>query len=81
MAIIKEEIIGTKIICKIKSSNLQKATYDTSNKKLIVEFNNGLSYEYEDVPHQTFVAMRTSESQGSYFSKNIAKKFSYKKLD
>ena len=81
MAITKEEIKGTQIICEIKSSNLKMATYDTSNRKLVVEFNNGLAYVYEDVPHQTFVAMRTSQSQGSFFSKNIAKKFNYKKLD
>ena len=80
MAITKEKIEGTKIICEIKSSNLSKATYDVESKKLLVEFNNKLEYEYEDVPHQLFTSFRTSESQGSFFSKNIAKKFKYKKL-
>ena len=50
MAIIKEQIDGTKIICEIKSSNLSKTTYDVESKKLLVEFNNNVSYEYEDVP-------------------------------
>jgi hypothetical protein len=81
MAITKEEIKGTKIICEIKSSNLKKATYDTETHDLIIEFNNGLLYEYQKVPHEVFVAMRRSESQGSFFSKNIGKKFNYKKLE
>lgn len=80
MAIIKEEISGTKIINEIKSSNLKKTTYDTESKKLIVEFNNGLQYEYSDVPHQVYTSFRMGESQGSFFSKNIAKNYNYKKL-
>jgi hypothetical protein len=80
MAIIKESIIGKHIVCEVKSSNIAKADYDTETKKLIVEFNNNLKYEYEDIPHQLFTSFRSSESQGSFFSKNIAKKYKYKKL-
>jgi len=80
MAIIKEEIKGTHIICEIKSSNLSKTDYDSESKKLIVDFNNGLKYEYEDIPHQLYTSFRMSESQGSFFSKNIAKKYKYRKL-
>jgi uncharacterized protein YdbL (DUF1318 family) len=80
MAIIKEEIKGTHIICEVKSSNIKMVDFDTETKKLVVEFNNGLKYEYEDVSHQMFTSFRMSESQGSFFSKNIAKKFKFKKL-
>ncbi len=80
MAIIKEEIVGTKIINEIKSSNIRKTTFDTETKKLVVEFNNGQQYEYSEVPHQVYTAFRMSESQGSFFSKNIVKKYNYKKL-
>lgn len=79
MGIIKETIEGTKIIVEIESSNLKKATYDTLTKSLDVEFKNGLSYEYEQVPHEIFTRMRMSESQGKYFSSEISKKFKYKK--
>jgi hypothetical protein len=80
MAILKEEIKGTKIICEVKSSNFRKAEYDTEKKHLIIEFNNGLRYEYLDVPHQTFTQMRMSESQGKFFKTNIEKKFKFKRL-
>ena len=80
MAIIREEIKGTHIICEIKSSNLNRTDYDSETKKLVVDFNNGVKYEYEDVPHQLYTSFRMSESQGSFFSKNIAKKYKYRKL-
>lgn len=80
MAILKEEIQGTKIINEIKSSNIKKTEYDTETKKLVVEFNNGFKYEYEDVPHQVYTKFRMSESQGKFFTTDISKTFKYKKL-
>ena len=80
MAIKKEEIVGTKIINEIESSNIVKTTYDTDTKKLVVEFHTGLSYEYDNVPHQLYTQFRMAESQGKFFMSEIAKKFQYKKL-
>lgn len=80
MAIIKEEIKGTKIINEIQSSNIVRTEYDTATKKMMVEFKNGLRYEYDDVPHNTYTKFRLSESQGKFFSSSIAKTFKYKKL-
>jgi hypothetical protein len=80
MAITKEEIVGTKIINEIQSSNVVKSEYDTETKKMIIEFKNGQRYEYDDVPHQTYTQFRLSESQGKFFSSKIAKAFKYKKL-
>jgi hypothetical protein len=80
MAIVKEEILGTKIINEIKSSNIKKTEYDTETKKLVVEFNNGFKYEYDDVPHQTYTKFRMSESQGKFFTTEISKAYKYKKL-
>jgi hypothetical protein len=71
---------GTKVICEYDSSNWKKASYDTLTKKLSVTFNNGVIYEYDDVPHETFSALNLSESQGKFFNQNIAKKFTYKKI-
>ena len=52
MAIIKEEIDGTKIKNQIKSSNIKSTEYDTETKDLVIEFNNGGKYKYDNVPHQ-----------------------------
>lgn len=80
MSIKKEEIKGTKIINEIESSNLVRTEYDTESKTVIAEFKNGSKYEYQDVPHKTYTQFRMSESQGKFFSSNIAKTFKYKKL-
>ena len=80
MAITKETISGTKIINEIKSSNIKKTEYDTETKLMICEFNNGLKYEYKDIPHAVYTKFRMSESQGKYFSTEIAKKHKFTKL-
>jgi hypothetical protein len=80
MSIKKEEILGTKIINEIESSNLVKTEYDTETKKVIAEFKNGSRYEYQDVPHKVYTQFRMSESQGKFFSANIGKVFKYVKL-
>lgn len=80
MAIIKEEIKGSKIINEIKSSNIKRTEYDTESKHLIVEFNNGMRYQYDEVPHIEYTKFRKSDSQGKFFTTDIAKKYKYKKL-
>ena len=80
MAITKEEIKGTKILNEIKSSNIKKTEYDTETKDLVVEFNNGAKYQYDNVPHQVYTKFRLAESQGKFFTTDIAKKYSYKKV-
>lgn len=80
MAIIREQINGTKIINEIQSSNIRRTEFDTESKELVVEFNNGLIYLYENVPHQIYTQFRMSESQGKFFSSKIAKSYKYKKM-
>jgi hypothetical protein len=80
MAIIKEVIDGTKIKNEIKSSNIKSTEYDTESKDLVVEFNNGAKYKYNNVPHQVYTKFRLSESQGKFFTTDIAKQYSYKKV-
>ena len=80
MAIIREQINGTKIINEIQSSNIRMTEFDTESKELVVEFNNGLKYLYEGVPHQVYTQFRMSESQGKFFNAKIAKVYKYKKI-
>ena len=80
MGIIKEEINGTKIKNLSKSSNIKATEYDTESKDLVVEFNNGAKYNYNNVPHQVYTKFRLAESQGKFFTTDIAKQYSYKKV-
>ena len=80
MAIKSEKVLGKLIINEYDSSNLKTTQYNTENSELIVEFKKGGKYSYNKVPISIFTKMRKAESQGSYFSKNIAKNYKYKKL-
>ena len=79
MGILTEKIEGKLIEVTIKSSNLKSASYNTEDKKLVVEFNNGSIYEYNKVPWEVFTKFRLAESQGKYFNAEIAKKYKYTK--
>ncbi len=81
MAIKKTTIDGTKITCEVESSNMKTTIYDSEKHNLIVEFKNGIKYEYEEVPHNVYAQFRLSESQGKFFNSNISKSYKYKKLD
>ena len=81
MSIKSEKIIGKKIICEIESSTVKIAEYDTSTKKLLVTFKGDVQYEYDEVPHDVFTKFRMSESQGSFFNKEISRKYEYKKIE
>jgi hypothetical protein len=80
MAILREEIIGTKIVNEIQSSNIRKSEFDTTSRELIIEFNNGMRYLYEDIPHQLYTQFRMSESQGKFFNSKIAQTYKNRKL-
>ena len=80
MSIKTERILGKKIICEIDSTTLRKAEYDTSSRKLLVTFKGDVQYEYEEVPHSVFTKFRMAESQGSFFNKEIGRKFKYNKI-
>jgi lysyl-tRNA synthetase class 2 len=81
MSIISEKIEGKVISVEINSSNLKSAVYNTEDKKLTITFKNGSLYEYNEVPWDVFAALRVAKSQGSFFSKNISRKYDYKKIN
>ena len=80
MAILKEEIKGTKIYNEIQSTNLVKTEYYTETQIMIAEFKNGTRYEYHEVPHNVYTKFRLSESQGKFFNSDISKKYKFKKI-
>lgn len=72
--------IGNTIVCEYDSSNLKGANYETTTKKLLVTFGNGMQYEYDEVPHEIFAELNLAESQGKYFNQKIAKTYTYRKI-
>jgi hypothetical protein len=80
MGITSEKINGLLIEVLITSSNLKSATYNTEEKTLMVEFNNGAIYEYNEVPWEIFTKFRMAESQGKFFNTSISKTYKYQKV-
>ena len=64
----------------VNSSNIVSVGYDVVTKTLDVEFYTGRLYRYENVPEDTYNRLKSSSSVGSFFQKNVARSFPYKKL-
>jgi len=56
-----------------QSSMIQSSTYDSSNSELIVTFNGGASYKFDQVTEQDYQLFTTSESIGRGFNEHIRK--------
>lgn len=65
---------------KINSSIITEIDYDKNELLLTVYFTKGNVYLYHDVPYEIISQMLEAESKGSFFTKNIAKKFKYEKI-
>lgn len=76
--IVNEKLQGFELMQK-PSSNIDY--YGTNGKDIFVQFQNGNSYIYENVPKETIEEMKSAESIGSFVFKHLAKKFSFKKFE
>ena len=65
----------------IKSSSIKSIGYDIESEILEVEFIRGDIYKYYEVIPKIFCNLLFADSIGSYFYKNIAKKFEFEKLE
>lgn len=58
-------------IIPVTSSNVEAIGYDGDSQTLQVEFKNGSTYQYFDVPERIFDELRDAGSIGAYLSSNI----------
>jgi len=65
---------------KVESSSISEIGYDEKQQVLEVKFTRGAVYKYLDVPEHEVFNLIFAESIGSYFSKNIAKKYKYEQM-
>jgi hypothetical protein len=68
-------------LISVKSSNISAVEFIATRKVLHVQFHNGSLYEYHNVPQEVATAMLEAPSVGSYFNKNVARKFNYFKVE
>ncbi|MBQ8772054.1 MAG: KTSC domain-containing protein [Clostridia bacterium] len=55
----------------IDSSNIEYVGYDERLQFLHIQFVNGTTYEYYDVPKRIYIDLITASSVGKYFHKYI----------
>ena len=60
----------------VQSSMIRSMGYDSNTSTLELEFNNGVIWQYPDVPESIYYDMRNSDSIGKYFNANIRGQYS-----
>lgn len=63
-----------------KSSNIEKVLYDDTSKDMTIEFKQGYSYIYKNVPSHIFEAFQTEPSAGKYFHRAIRNNYNYSRV-
>lgn len=63
-----------------QSSNLARYRYDARTHVLTVEFKNGGTYNYYDVPQRTYEQMNAASSKGQFLAQNIKGVYRYARV-
>ena len=62
------------------SSNIAAVSYDADSKTLTVDFLDGDSYEYANVPQSVAIGLAAAPSPGRYFYQHIRNLYAYEKV-
>ena len=62
------------------SSNLARFKYDDKARVLTVEFKNGGTYNYYDVPQAVFEQMKAAPSKGEFLARSIKGAYRYARV-
>ncbi len=63
------------------SSVISTLRYNSKTTTLRIIFVTGMIYDYKNVPHKIYQAMKTSDSKGIYFNLHIKGKYEFKKVE
>lgn len=68
-------------LLSVNSSNIAGIGYDRTNGVLIVDFNKGGTYAYDNVPEEVYVGLLNAPSAGEYHALNIKNSYPYRRID
>lgn len=71
---------STMEMINVSSSNIEAVGYDADSSTLQVEFKNGGTYQYFDVPESVFIGLRDASSVGGYLAAHIKGVYRYSKV-
>ena len=63
-----------------ESSNIARYRYDERGHVLAVEFKNGGTYNYYDVPQVVYERMKAAYSKGAFLAQNIKGSYRYARV-
>lgn len=66
---------------KINSSTIRSTGYDEFTQDLEVEFCNGKTYRYHDVPYDLYVSFMRASSKGRFLNWRIKNMFPYTEIE
>lgn len=64
----------------VTSSNVESIGYDEDSSTLEIEFKNGATYQYFDVPENVFAELRDADSVGGYLAARIKGTYRFSKV-
>jgi lysyl-tRNA synthetase class 2 len=59
------------------STVIRSFAYDAASRRLRIVFQSGRRYTYEEVPRETFAALKRSFSKGEFFNAHIRNNFRF----
>lgn len=62
------------------SGNVNKISYDSDKKSMVITFANGSQYRYFDVPESVYTQACDAPSVGTFVAQNIKGTYQYQKL-
>ena len=64
----------------VDSSNIAAVGYDNETGTLTIQFNNGRTYEYYNVPEYEYENLMSASSKGTYAHQNIYETYSQSEI-
>ena len=64
----------------VNSSNLSRVGHDANENILIVEFKNGIMYQYNGVTEDVYSNLMNAPSVGKFFNMHIKNRYTYNKI-
>ena len=59
------------------STVIRSFNYDADSEKLLIVFQSGRRYTYQNVPAETYAALKSSSSKGEFFNTHIRDHFTF----
>ena len=65
------------MMASMPSNVIRSFKYEPATRKLLIVFQTGRRYDYQDVPEETYLGMLNSSSKGEFFNAHIRDRFTF----